>query len=138
MAARRVVILLLVLLVVSTLAAALVPPPPDRSSSPETTSRAKSDRRDPAARERRRGHLVVATFKADPRHPEKIQLHTGDELRMEIASRSVEQIEVPAFGLIEDASRDAPARFDLLADHRGVFEIRLVRSRRVVGRLVIR
>ena len=137
MATRRVVVLLLAVLVVSTLAAALIPSPPEESTGPDNAHKGRSKRDDARSRSQPRGNLVVATFEA-ARRPETIRLRVGDELRMEIGSRTPAQIEIPAYGLIEDASPDAPARFDILIDHGGASAIRIVGSGRIVGRLVVR
>ena len=138
MATRRIVVLLLAVLIVSTLAAALIPSPPQESNGPETTDKKKGHPGHAPSRSQRRGRLAVATFEAADGRPETIRLRKGDELRMEIGSRVPRQIEIPAYGLIEDASPDAPARFDILIDHRGVSAIRIVGSGRIVGKLVVR
>jgi hypothetical protein len=138
MATRRVVLLLALVLIVSSVAAALIPSPPQESTEPDKTHKERSKQRDAASQSKRRGRLVVATFEAAGRHPETVRLRKGDELRMEIGSRIPVQIEISAYGLIEDASPDAPARFDILVDRRGTSAIRTVGSGRIVGRLVAR
>jgi hypothetical protein len=133
MAARRLLILMLAVLAVSTLAAALVAPP----RSPEPTTTATDDEDGAKAKPRREstGRLVEAKMNISRARPEAIRARRGDQLALTVRSRTGGQVEVPAFGLIEDVGRDDPARFDLLADRRGTFEVRLVGSGRVIGRV---
>jgi hypothetical protein len=132
MAARRLVALLVALLVVSTLAAALTAPGPDRESQPtETTSEPESG--SPGA-----GRLIEATLNASTRHPERVEAQRGDQVALTVRSASPGQVEIPAFGLIDDVEPGAPARFNLLPERTGSFDVRLAGSGRPIGRLVVR
>ena len=59
-------------------------------------------------------------------------------MKLEVGSPRSDQVEIPGFGLIDDTSPDAPARFDILTDRPGLFKIRLVESGRTVARLDVR
>jgi hypothetical protein len=133
MAARRLLILMLVLLGVSTLAAALVPPQAQRedTASETATEATRSEAHRPP------GRLVKAKIDASRRRPRTIDLRSGDELSLVVRSRAPDQAEIPAFGLLEDVGRDDPARFDLLPERTGSFEIRLVEAGRVIGRIAV-
>jgi hypothetical protein len=118
MAARRLVILLVVLLVASSLAASISSRSPERGEQPPSTDTAPS-----RAREGPTGRLVRRVIDADA-PPSRIALAIGDQLALEVRSRTGLQVEIPAFGAIGFAARDAPARFDLLLDRAGEFQIR--------------
>ncbi|MGH2961701.1 MAG: hypothetical protein ACRDL3_05845 [Solirubrobacterales bacterium] len=136
MAARRLLLLMLVLLAVSSLAAALVSPQSEREQGSETGT----GRTDTAGSDRRKapmGRLVREAIDAGDRRPGGIRLRRGDELALTVRSRAAVQVEIPAFGLLEDAARDDPARFDLLLDRRGRFDVRTLAPRRVIGRIVV-
>jgi hypothetical protein len=132
MAARRLLALLLALLAVSTLAAALTAPAPDRE--PEDT-------RDTSASHsgaRKDGRVIEATLNASARRPERIAAHRGDQLALSVRSPTGGQVEVPAFGRLEDVALAAPARFDLLLERAGRFEVRMTGSGRVIGTIAVR
>jgi hypothetical protein len=133
-AARRLLILMLAVLAVSTLAAALLAPPPSPEPAPTTTEDA--DPRDgiPHAGSRR---LVKAALSPSMRPPARIKVRRGDQLALTVRARAAGQVEIPAFGLIEDVGPDDPARFDLLSDRLGIFEVRLAGSGRVIGRIAV-
>jgi hypothetical protein len=133
MAARRLLILMLGVLAVSTLAAALLAPAPEPEPAETTTDRVEN----PEAPKRRTGtgHLIEAELRTTGGRFKRIRLRPGDQLALTVRSRTGAQVEIPAFGLIEDVHRDDPARFDLLAGRRGTFEVRLVSTGRVIGRV---
>lgn len=134
MAARRLLILMVLLLVVSTLAAALVPPPQSQREGSETettTTEPRPERKQP----QRRGRLIERTVDVSPRGPETIRMRRGDELTLTVRSDVPDQVEIPAFGRIEDVGPGDPARFDLLPAVTGIFDARLLDARRVVARL---
>jgi hypothetical protein len=125
---------MLAVLAVSTLAAALLAPPPSPEPAPTTTEDAS--RRDGVAHTGD-GRLVKATLSPSTRPPARIKVRRGDQLALTVQARSAGQVEIPAFGLIEDVGPDDPARFDLLSDRRGIFEVRLAGSGRVIGRIAV-
>jgi hypothetical protein len=136
MAARRLLILMLVLLAVSTVAAALVPPPGDDGGTTET----KRTKAAEAGRHRKKtppGRLVERTIRVAPHGIARVPVRLDDQLALTVRSGVADQVSIPAFGLIEDLTPEAPARFDLLAQQAGVFEVRLVDARRTVGRIAV-
>jgi hypothetical protein len=136
MAARRLLILMLVLLAVSTVAAALVPPQGDDE---ETTERARSGPREPGRHVKRTppGRLVSRTIRVAPHGIARVHVRLDDQLALTVRSGVADQVSIPAFGQIEDLTPEAPARFDLLAEQAGVFEVRLVDARRTIGRIAV-
>jgi hypothetical protein len=135
MAARRLLILMLAVLAVSTLAAALLAPPPEPEQTTTTTGEAESG--DTGKPRGGAGRLIQAELNTSGRRPDRIRARAGDQLSLVVRSRTAGQIELPAFGLIDDVGRDDPARFDLLVERRGAFEVRIAGSGRVVGRIVV-
>ena len=138
MAARRLLILMLVLLVVSTVAAALVP---QRERSDETDTRTTTTATEPKPRGEERaaqGRLVRRTVDVSPHGAEPVPLRLGDELALVVRAGVADQIEIPAFGRIEDIGPDDPARFDLLPDRTGTFEVRMLGARRAIARIRVR
>jgi hypothetical protein len=131
MAARRLVALMLVLLAVSTLAAALTAPAPERE--PRTTE----DAGEPRSRNRS-GRLIEGALDASSRRPDTVEVQSGDQLALTVRSPIPGQVEIPAFGLLEDVAPRAPARFDLLLERPGRFEVRLAGRGRLIGAIVVR
>ena len=132
MAARRLVILMVGLLVVSTIAAALAPPrnEPAEETTSETTV--------PAPRES--GALVSASLDAGATEPKTIEVTTGDQVSLIVRSPELRQIEIADLGLLQDAAPDSPARFDLLLDSDGSFDVMSLDAEgvgAVVGTIVV-
>jgi hypothetical protein len=136
MAARRLLILMLVLLGVSTLAAALVPPQGDeqRATSTDTTTgqpaHAGEDRGPP-------GRLIKRTIRVAPHGADMVRIHRDDQLALTVRSGVADQVEIPAFGQLEDLTPEAPARFNLLPDRTGTVAVRLLAAGRVIGRIEV-
>jgi hypothetical protein len=135
MAARRLLILMLAVLAVSTLAAALLAPAPEPERTETTTAETNQQDADqtPTASER----LIEAELSASAKRPRTVRLRRGDQLSLLVRSSTGGQVEIPAFGLIDDVGRADPARFDLLAERSGKFVVRFARTGRVVGRIVV-
>jgi hypothetical protein len=132
MAARRLVIVLVVLLAISTFAALLVPPQgTDEGEDTIGSTPTNTDQGLP------RGKLVTASIDADAQRPRDVRLELGDQLSLRVISRTPDQVEIQGFGQIDDVERDAPARFNLIADRTGRFDVRLLNRRETVGRIVI-
>ena len=135
MAARRLLIVLVVLLAISTFAALLVPPPGGDEGDQQTigsTVTGTGGRPAPS-----RGELVNASIDADANKPQNVRLELGDQLALLVRSRTPDQVEIRGFGLVDDVERYAPARFNLLADRPGRFDVRLLDRRETVGQIVI-
>jgi hypothetical protein len=133
MAARRLLILMLAVLAVSTLAAVLIAPEP----GPVNSTTTEQDDDATAAREKTGGRLIEVAARTAALRPETVRLHQGDQLELTVRSRSDGQVEIPRFGLIEDAGPGMPARFSLLMSEPGSFAVRLAGSRRDVARIEV-
>jgi hypothetical protein len=129
MAARRLLIVLLVLIAVSTVAAALAP---RREQQDRTATTATAEPR-PAAPA---GRSLTRVVDADA-SPSRIALRVGDALSLVVKSRSADQVSIPKLGLLEPVARHAPARFELVADRPGSFEVRLVNAAHGIATLVV-
>jgi hypothetical protein len=118
-AARRLILAMLVLLVLSSIAAALIPVNRDRlrdSTMPASTTAAAGGE----------GRLVTRRVSVAAPHRPTIRLRVGDELRLTVTSPVPNQIEIPAFGELEDVDPNLAATFDLLTFDPGKFAIRIV------------
>ena len=124
MAARRLLVVMVILLVTSTVAAALVPPPPEPDSTTTTTT---SPRTSPVPTG---GELVRATIDADAERPKTVEVPLGDQLALTVRSKRAGQIAVRGLGLVEDVLPLAPARFDILANRTGRFDVVLLQPER--------
>jgi hypothetical protein len=137
MAARRLLILMLVLLVASTLAATLISPQTEQEETTSRTDTASGERARDGTRHQL-GDRVSKTIDASAGGIERIRLRLGDQLALSVRSATADQVEIPALGLIEDVDPDAPAKFDLLPQAPGAFEVRLLDARRAIGRIMVR
>jgi hypothetical protein len=133
MAARRLLILMLAVLAVSTLAAVLIAPRPEPVNT--TTTEQDDDATASGANTGRR--LIEVTARTGALRPETVRLRPGDQLELTVRSRNDGQVEIPHFGLIEDAGPGMPARFSLLVSEPGSFAVRLAGSRRDVARIEV-
>jgi hypothetical protein len=123
MAARRLIAVLIVLLIVATLFAALAPGPNPGSTSSTTTEHRPSPT----------GGVVRARFAVRSGPPHAISVAVGDELRLTVASRQADQVQV--LGEVASVDRFAPATFDLLITRPGTFAVRLLEARRTVAEI---
>ena len=122
---------MLVLLGISTLTLALVPPPGERR--PTTTS-STSPR---TAQLPRGGKLRRATIDAGEKRPQPVKIRLGDQLSLAVRSERSIQVEIPRLGLLEDAAPLSPARFDILAERTGDYEVRGVQPPRPLGTIEV-
>lgn len=131
MAARRLLIVMLILLGLSTLAAALVP---QRALRNGTTSGTKTTQSSPTTPSPITDVLppVAEITVGGKKFPVVAPVHVGDQLTLLVRSRRPRQISIPEFGLIGFATRDTPARFELLPTTPGTFGI-LFAARHVIG-----
>jgi hypothetical protein len=136
MAARRLLIVMLVLLGLSTLAAALIPQSGLRegettgSTTQATTTTTTTTAQDPAGRTLTAKILVggkkfpvVAGPVCAERKPRCEPIHVGDQLTLLVHSKQPTQLEFAEFGQFAFATRQAPARFELLLTTAGRFGI---------------
>ena len=120
MAARRLLIIMVLLLAISTIAAALVPAPERRTDEARpTTSSAPSMPKD----ERPDGGELVATRVPASGGARDVRVSVGDQLSLVVSRATPGDVSVPSFGLIDYAEPGAPARFDLLLERPGRFEV---------------
>jgi hypothetical protein len=131
MAARRLIMVLLVLLFLSSLAAALIPI--ERSSDDETSSTTTT----PSAGADTTGRLLTRRIDAGDQKQQTIRMRLGDQLQLSVGAESPNQVEIPAFDMLEPVDRGSPATFDLLPDAAGRYPVRLVEGGRTVGRIVV-
>jgi hypothetical protein len=130
MAARRLILAMLVLLVLSSIAAALVPVGNGGSTSDSSTSTTTSTAPAPT------GQLVKRTIAVDPKTA-RIRIEVGDQLELTVRSKRADQVEIPAFGELENVDPDFPAHFDILALEPGRFEVRLDEANRPIATIEV-
>lgn len=139
MAARRLLIVMVVLLGLSTLSWALVPPPEENSDRPEKAAPPEGDAgkgsEAAAAPAEPEPRVISARMEVGNEAPKVVVVRPGDELRLEVSGSVGEDIEIPAFGLTDTMTPDAPARFSLIVDRAGEFEVRAAESGIVAGRI---
>lgn len=130
MAARRLVIVMVVLLLASSVAAWLVPIPEaarDESVSSPTTT----------AETRQPGRAVERTLRSGARRPETIRLEVGDQLALEVVGQEHDLVEIEGLGRLDDVDAASPARFNLIVDEPGVYDVRLTQAGVRVGRIEV-
>lgn len=133
MAARRLIIVLVVLFAISIAAAAIAP---DRRTtigeSDETESTTTTSTLEPGSP----GSVVEASIVASSGDPETIEASVGDQLALEVVTERPLQVAIEPLGLVEDATPDAPARFDILLRQAGALAVSdAQRPGEVVGRI---
>jgi hypothetical protein len=149
MAARRLLIVMLILLGLSTLAAALVPPQALREGTSTTSTTEETETTPPdtvpsgAALPQQRikvgGRTVpVLSCPASLRRARRCKpIKVGDQLTLVVSSRKADQLEMPAFGLVDAVGRNEPARFELLFLSAGSYKIRFVSTGRIAARIEV-
>lgn len=137
MAARRLLIVMLILLGLSTLAAALVPQRALRNGTTSGTTSTQSSPTTPSPPITDVLPPVAEITVGGKKFPVIAPVHVGDQLTLLVRSRRPRQISIPEFGLIGFATRDTPARFELLPTTPGTFGILFAPSGKVVGRIEV-
>jgi hypothetical protein len=156
MAARRLIIVLLVLFAVSVVAAMIAPERRgpllgDRSTSSttdsttsatsttSTTGAGSTGPEKPQAPDTLpSGESLTARIDASEKSPQTVEAFVGDQLELVIGSSRAREIEIPAFGVTEDAAPAAPANFNLLLREPGRLPIIDADSGVLLGRLDVR
>lgn len=139
MAARRLIIVLVALFAVSIVAAMIAPDrrggliggstsTTERTTTTTTTTSTSPDRVPSGA-------ALSARIEASAAKPETVAGDVGDQLELTVASRRAREIEIPAFGVTEDAAPAAPARFNLLLREPGRLPIIDADTGELLGRL---
>ncbi len=129
--ARRLLIVLLVLFGISILATALAPQRSDDEKTPSQTATATGAAPPPADTD----PPVAVTINADRKSLDVVPLKVGQHLELDVASKTVGTVEIPAFGLVQAVDPSTPAHFDLLLEQPGEFAVKLVEEKRLAGRL---
>jgi hypothetical protein len=137
MAARRLLIVMLILLGLSTLAAALVPQRALRNGTTTGTTTTQSSPTTPSPPITDVLPPVAEITVGGKKFPVVAPVHVGDQLTLLVRSRRPREISIPEFGLIGFATRDTPARFELLPTTPGTFGILFAASGKVVGRIEV-
>ena len=122
---------MLILLGTSTLAAALVPTPP---TGEDTSSSSTSPRTSPVPAG---GELVEVKLDVDAKRPPTVRAALGDQVSIVVRSSEAAQIQIERLGLLNDVLPLSPARFNILANQPGRFEISQVEPKREVGVLYV-
>jgi hypothetical protein len=139
MAARRLLIVMLVLLGLSTLAAALIPPQALREGTTDTTSTTEETVTAPPETPPRGKHLAAKVTVKKGKRP-VVPIEVGDQLSLIVSlapGLRPDELEMPAFGLVDAVGPDEPARFEILAQSAGSYKIRFVSTRRIAARIVV-
>jgi len=132
MAARRLVIVMLVLLFVSSLVAALAPVRPvEDEPEPEPPSPA------PAVPAPSDPKIVEAQIDADAAEPPTISVTAGDQLRLEVVSRTPGTVELVGLGPTDDVDRFDPALFNLLLSEADSYAVRFLGKKRTLGTIEV-
>jgi len=136
-AARRLIVVLAVLFAISIAAAAIAPDrrspvPGGEESTEETTEEAAPAAPPPLPS----GELLTETITADAADPQTIRAEPGDQLQLSVEANRPLQIEIEPFGLLEEATPDAPASFDILLREAGQAAITDAESGEIVGRIL--
>jgi hypothetical protein len=149
MAARRLLIVMLILLGLSTLAAALVPPQALREGTSTTSTTEETETTPPdtlpsgAALPQQRikvgGRTVpVLSCPASLRRARRCKpIKAGDQLTLVVSSRKPDQLEMPAFGLVDAVGPNEPARFEILFQSAGSYKILFVSTGRIAARIEV-
>jgi len=141
MAARRLIVILVALFAISIVAAMIAP---DRRGgmiggrTTSTTERTTTTTTTTSPDELPAGRALSARIEASAAKPETVAGDVGDQLELTVASRRARAIEIPAFGVTEEAAPQAPASFNLLLRRPGRLAIRNADSGALLGRLDVR
>ena len=148
MAARRLLIVMLILLGLSTLAAALLPPQALREDTTGTTSSTEVTETTPTDTVPRGEELPQQRIKVGGRRipvvscPPPLRragrctpIEPGDQLSLVVSSRKADELEMPAFGLVDSVGPNEPARFEILVTSPGSYKIRFVSTGRIAARI---
>lgn len=128
MAARRLVVVMLVLLFVLSLVAALAPVQPvveEPEEDPVTQVPPPAITQDPKQ--------VEAQIDANAKEPPAIAVDVGDQLRLEVVSRTPATVELVGLGPTDDVDRFDPAVFDVLLTEKGTYSVRFLGRREPIG-----
>lgn len=135
MAARRLIVVLLVLFGISIVAAAIAPERRSPFATSEESTTTTTTATTPAPKPS--GELVSTTIAADAADPETVRASPGDQLELSVTSPKPLQVEIPPYGLLEEASPDAPAVFNVLLREPGAVPLTDAEGGEVIGRILV-
>jgi hypothetical protein len=151
MAARRLLIVMLILLGLSTLAAALVPPQAlrEETTTTSTTEETETIPANPVPLGRQlpdpvkitvgeKNRVPVVSCPPSLRRAKRCKpILVGDQFTLLVKSKRADELEMPAFGLVDAVGPDEPARFELLVQAAGSYQLKFVSTGRVAARIVV-
>jgi hypothetical protein len=140
MLARRLLLLIALLLVMLAVANA-VAPRGERGSSTGTLTGPRTGPSLPAQAQpgTESGGTVTATLRAGTAgRPRVVRARLGDLVDLSVAADVVGTVQVGGYDLLEPVDPAAPAEFHLFADRAGSFDVSLLETGAVIGRLLIR
>ena len=130
--------MLVVLLAVSIVAAAIAPDrrsdllrggeettEPEPAAAPEPPSPAPS------------GEVLTRTIVASPMSPETVDATLGDQLSLRVEVGDTTEVQIEPLGMIETASPDDPALFELLLREPGALPVTTTGDGKIIGRILV-
>jgi len=141
---------MLVLLGLSTLAAALLPPQALEEDTTGTTSTTEATETTPTETAPRGKELAQQRIKVGGKRipvvscPARLRrvkrcrpIEAGDQLSLVVSSTKADELEMPAFGLVDSVGPNKPARFEILVTSPGSYKLRFVSTGRIAARIVV-
>jgi hypothetical protein len=80
---------------------------------------------------------VERTLRSGARKPETIRLEVGDQLALEVVGQEHDLVEIEGLGRLDDVDAASPARFNLIVDEPGSYDVRLRQAGVRVGRIEV-
>jgi heme/copper-type cytochrome/quinol oxidase subunit 2 len=128
MAGRRFLLLIALLLGLTAVAASVGPR--DRPASSEQGERDTGDAAVTASETR------TETMSATE-DPQRLVIERGELIALEVSADEQDAVSIPGLGLMDAVAPEAPARFSVLADVPGVYEVELLAADRRIGTLEV-
>lgn len=117
---------------ISALSVAIAPPPDQRVQEPSSSPSAGG----PAA-PAEQPDVIEQTISAEAAEATTVEIPLGATVRLTVTAKALDGVEIEALDRFAGVSPDAPAEFELYADRAGSYDVRLVESGRLVGRLEV-
>ena len=115
---RRALFLFAIVLGLAAVAASLAPAPDDRREGEPPRARTQ-----PAQGARAAEPGPVVTFRAAAEQPSRRRIATGEQVTVRVETAAPGQVEIPQLGLLQFATPDTPAVFDVLVPSAGRYEV---------------